>query len=88
MRPRIWRLNRGQIEQLVEKDFTNLRWCPAAPEHDYTYRRGFANYSSERVRGVLYAKPKKYAGPVSDYEEPIVKEIMARNNKVRGYRWV
>ncbi len=91
MKLKIWRLNRSEIEELIAKDFTNLRWCPAAPEHDYTYRRGFANYAPERVGDVLYARPKGYQGPLCDYEEPIIKEIKHKNwhkKRTRGYRWV
>jgi len=88
MKPLIWRLNRSQIEELITKDFTNLRWCPAAPEHDYTYRKKFASYSPEKVGYVLYAKPKDYPGQIEEYHEPIIKEIRTKHNKTRGYRWV
>ena len=87
MKQKIWRLNRSQIEAIVAQDHTNLFWGSAPPEHGHCYRRGFANYSPEKVGGLLFAKPKNYHGPLSDYNKVIVKEIKTKNNNVRGYRW-
>jgi len=89
MKPKIWRLNRLQIEEIVKKEFTNLRWCPAGEPHDYCYRVKFGEYRPEKIGCVLYARPKDYAGEISDYETAVVKEIKSKNwDKVRGYRWL
>lgn len=86
-KPKIWRLNRSKIEEIISEEFTNLRWCPAE-EGGYTYRVKFGVYKSEKIGGVLYARPKDYTGRISDYEIPVVKEIKNRKWNVVGYRWV
>ncbi len=87
-KPKIWRLKRRDIEEIICKEFTNLRWCPAGEPHDYCYKVSFREYRPERIGEVLYARPKDYAGDMEDYEIAVVKEIKNRKWNVVGYRWV
>jgi hypothetical protein len=85
---KIWRLKRSDIEKIISEEFTNLRWC-SAEEGSYTYRVKLGVYRSEKIGGVLYARPKDYTGKIEDYEIPIVKEIKSNDwQKILGYRWV
>jgi len=73
----IWNLKRKQLEEIVTKlGFTDIRWCPAD-------RSWWGKDTAE----VLYAKPKDYKGPISDYEEPVAVEKVD-GLKHSGYKWV
>ncbi|MFA5993156.1 MAG: hypothetical protein WC796_05610 [Candidatus Pacearchaeota archaeon] len=72
---RLYRGPESKIEARIRKrGFTDLKWCPAAPE----------GHCFDDMGWILYACPKNYKGPYEDYREEVACSIVDPKHQLNG----